>query len=125
MSTDTVDVCLPNIGPAGIRQRRFAAAVQLAVGIVVAVAMLVAHAPWPYRAAVGVVFIAAAVSWFQTREKTCVALALAGVNDLDDAGAERVRDEAILKAQRRQAVRVVAKGVLLGLVPTALLVALP
>ena len=101
------------------------AAIQAALGLVVTILVFALKLPVPSRLAGGLLFIGAAVSWFQALDRTCIALAAAGVQDKDDLGPMKIRDDATLKAQRRQARRVVAKGVAAGGVLTVLLLLLP
>lgn len=63
-------ICIPNIGARGIRRRRLRGVVWFAIGAAVAVALLVRHAPLLWYSALLVSFTAAAVYWFQAREKT-------------------------------------------------------
>jgi hypothetical protein len=65
-----MDECIPNIGPAGQRQRMTFGVVALVLGIGLAAALVWAGAPRPWRLLVFLPVLAGAFGVFQARAKT-------------------------------------------------------
>jgi hypothetical protein len=63
-------VCMPNIGPAGRRQRVRFGAIVLGVSVVAAAAMIAMHAPRWSRLVLVVPLASAMTGFLQAREKT-------------------------------------------------------
>jgi len=61
---------IPNIGESGARRRALGGIVWLVVAAVATVALVVTHAPRPFRLGLFVPFTLAALGWLQAREKT-------------------------------------------------------
>lgn len=103
------DVCIPNIGPHERKTRLWAGSVTLAIGAVIALALVFAPIERAWRLFAFIPLWAGATSLFQVYEKTCVALALRGTRNLDTAE-ERITDVRELAQVKRQARRVRFEG---------------
>jgi hypothetical protein len=121
---ESAQVCIPNIGPKERAKRLRIGTAVLALGAIVAVALVLADAERAWRLMVFLPFWAGATSVWQVYEKTCVALAARNVRNLD-AGEVAVRDSAELAQIRRQARRVRLEGLATAVVLTLVLLALP
>jgi hypothetical protein len=117
------DVCIPNIGPRE-RRRRLIGGVGLFVLGAMAAALLIGFgAGRAWRIAVFLPLWGGALGLLQVREKTCVALAARGVQNMD-GGDEAITDPSVLAQMRRQARRVHTRAALLAVAVTAGIVAI-
>jgi hypothetical protein len=92
--------------------------VALVIVDVVAILLVVQHVARPWRLAIFPLILGAAISLFQVKERTCVALAARGVRDMDD-GEKPVTDEGELRRIAVQARRVYVESCLVAAVFTA------
>jgi hypothetical protein len=123
MTSETAARC--NIGAAEVARRRRIAIALSVVTVAVAVVLLGLAVPHLVRAILWAPAAAAAVTWLQVVNRFCVRFGAAGVENFGPLGAERPVSAQDLAADRRRAVRMVAQGVLAGLVATVAYVALP
>jgi hypothetical protein len=66
----TAAECVPNIGPAGRRQRMWFGAVSIGLAVASAIALVVLDVARPWRLGVLLPFVAGAFGIFQARAKT-------------------------------------------------------
>jgi hypothetical protein len=116
------EVCIPNIGPRERRRRLIGGGCLLALGAIAAALLLGFDARRAWRIVVLVPVWGGALGLLQVREKTCVALAARGVQNMDD-GEETIDDPLVLAQMRRQARKVHTRAALLAVVVTAAIVA--
>jgi hypothetical protein len=114
-----------NIGPAETaRRRRIASA--LSVATVVLIALLVAlHAPAWARLAIWPMATAVTVTWLQVVRRFCVRFGAMGVENFGPLGAEAPVDRAVRAADARRALMMILEGILVGLVVTLAILAIP
>lgn len=105
--------CIPNIGPRGRRFRYIFGALALAVALGGAVRVALLRMPPVAMAGPALAFFAAALGFFQAREKTCIFLAAIGEHD-EDAGGPARRTQEHLVLIRRQVWRVVLRTLVAG-----------
>jgi len=113
-----------NIGPRQRRKRILTGTVLLAIGVVVAASLVVTHADRWERLLVFPAFLAAGITLFQVRARTCVVFAARKVKNMDD-GEVPVTDERELRELTRQARMVYIQGFALGALLTLVVLALP
>jgi hypothetical protein len=107
--------CIPNIGPRERQRRLVGGFFFLAITICVEGGLLWFQAPRPWRLLVFLPAWAAAIGFYQVREKTCVALAARGLRNMD-AGDEKIADPDDLDRVRAQSRRVHIRSVLSAVV---------
>jgi hypothetical protein len=116
----TEEVC--NIGPRERRKRRTMGYVSLAVAVGAAFVLVVFAAPRWWRVVVFFPAWLAGLGLLQARERTCIALAARGMQNLD-AGEESIADAAtqnhLLKTARRIHRRALVTAVAITLVALA------
>jgi hypothetical protein len=93
------------------------------LGAIAAALLLGFGARRAWRIVVFLPMWAGALGLLQVREKTCVALAARGVQNMD-GGDETVNDPSVLAQVRRQARKVHTRAALLAVVVTAAIVAI-
>jgi hypothetical protein len=114
--------CIPNIGPRE-RRRRLVGGVGLsALGAIAAALLLGFGAARGWRIVLFLPLWAGALGLLQVRERTCVALAARGVQNMD-GGDETIEDPLVLAQVRRQARRVHTRAALLAAAVTAAILA--
>lgn len=106
MATPAADIpsaaeCVPNIGPRGRRFRYIAGGVALALALYGSIRVLVLRLPPLAMAGPGLAFFAAALCFFQAREKTCIFLAAIGQRDDDAEGPKRPAQEHLVLLKRQ------------------------
>jgi len=111
-----------NIGPRQRRKRILIGLVLLFLGGAVVGAMVGVHAHRALRLVAAVPFIAGSISLFQVRARTCVVFAARKVKNMD-GGEVPVTDSRELQTLLRQARLVWIQGIALGVVLTAVAVA--
>ena len=111
-----------NIGPRQRRRRIRFGVVMLVLGGVIAGVLLGVHAERALRVVVAVPFIAGSVGLFQVWARTCVVFAARKVKNMDE-GEVPVTDSRELQTLLRQARLVWIQGIALGVVLTALAIA--
>ncbi|HEY2408445.1 MAG TPA: hypothetical protein VGI10_20705 [Polyangiaceae bacterium] len=111
-------VCVANIGPDERAERMYFGLAAVAIAVLLAGALLLAHAARPWRVTAFLPLWAAGTSLLQVREKTCVALARRGLRNMDN-GEESIDDPNELRQVRAQARRVVLRGLAIAVVATA------
>jgi hypothetical protein len=100
-----VTSCIPNIGPQE-RLKRLRIGIGAGLfGVVSAVVLVAGGAGRGWRLLLLLPFLLAAISLFQVRETTCVALAARGLRNMD-AGDEPIADPVELQTVKAQARRV-------------------
>jgi hypothetical protein len=119
-----IEDCVENIGPRGRRQRLLFGLACFAIGVVMAAILLGFDAPWPWRFALFLPFVAGANGYFQARDRTCVGLAARQQRDLDDGPVEIV-DAGELARVERQAQRVYVKSFALATALVVLVLLIP
>jgi hypothetical protein len=116
------EVCIPNIGPRERRRRLIGGAAMLALGGIAAAVLLGFGTERAWRVVVFLPIWGGALGLIQVREKTCVALAARGEQNMD-RGDETIDDPVVLAQMRRQASKVHIRAALLAVVVTAAIVA--
>ena len=96
----------------------------LALGCVVGISLALLDVPRLWRLPIFLPLWMGATGVMQAREKTCVALAKSGQQNMD-SGIERVIEAATLRQHQAQARRVHSKSLVLAAVLSAALVAIP
>ena len=121
MNTYTPGVC--NIGPAEIRQRTQSAIIAFVSTVIVAVLLLVTHAPIHWRLVIFLPATATAVTYFQVRLHFCVGFAMSGLFNMDEeAGkAETVTKAEFRSLDQRKARQIILNSVLIGFIVTGLI----
>jgi hypothetical protein len=112
-----------NIGPRQRRRRIRTGSVLLALGVVLAGVLIGLQAERALRVLTLVPFAAGGVTLFQVRARTCVVFAARKVKNMDQ-GEVPVTDSRELQTLQRQARKVWLQGFGLGLVLTALVLAI-
>lgn len=118
------DVCIANISTAGRRQRLTFGIVQFMLAIIILVVLIALDVDRFWRLPLFFLFWAAAVGFFQWRDKTCVALSRAGSREVMGQ-VEKIEDEGELAQVQRQARKLVVKALLVGILLTLLALAYP
>jgi hypothetical protein len=124
MSSQTIDECIPNIGPEERKKRITFGSVLMAVGATAAIYMVASGTQRPLRLLVMLPFWAGAVGLFQARDKTCVALTARGMRNMD-SGDEPVTNAAELQQMRAQARKVHIESFVTAVILTLLVVLVP
>jgi hypothetical protein len=115
-----------NIGPHEIARRRRGGYALFAVTIVLGLVLVALGAPPVARALVALPLAAGFATWLQARRRFCAGFAFAGIRNLGGPlDREQVEREEDRRADRAAALRLVRDGVLLAVLPTAVLVLLP
>ncbi|MGD0483156.1 MAG: hypothetical protein ABSB58_00730 [Gemmatimonadales bacterium] len=115
--------CVPNIGAHGRKLRYWGGGVALGLGLIGATRIVLLRLPAIEMFGPGLAFLAAALGYFQARERTCVFLAAAGQKEEDAEGPKKFdRDQ--LALLKRQATRVTLQAVGSALAVTAVAAAL-
>lgn len=117
-------VCIANINAKGRRRRLNFAIMGFNFGFAMLVLLMMAGVDHRWRLGLFFVFAGAATSYFEWRDKTCVALAAQNIQEVDD-GYARINDKAINSQIRRQAIRLQIKAILLGAALTLIAILLP
>jgi hypothetical protein len=114
-----------NIGPAEIRRRRRIALALSVATLTIAAALVALGAPHLTRIAIWPLAAASGVTWLQVIQQFCVRFGLGGQENFGAIGQERQVAPRQLDADRRRAVRLIAEGILAGLLVTLAFVSLP
>ncbi len=102
-----------NIGEGGRRQRLWAGALMITVGIAGALVMALHGASRWWLVPLFLVFWAGALGLLQAHEQTCVAFAVLGVRE-GEGGLQRETDSTALRKVRRRSLGVLAESAALG-----------
>jgi hypothetical protein len=113
-----------NIGPRERRKRRVMGIAGLALGALLAFALVVLGAPRPWRAVIFFPIWIAALGLLQTREQTCIALAARGLRNMDD-GEEAIEDEGQAEELRAVARRINRRALMMAAIVTLVALAFP
>lgn len=114
-----------NIGPDEIARRRRSAIAGSIVLAILVVGVLALPVPPLGRLLLWPVATAVAVTWLQVVRRFCVAFAALGVQNFGRLGGQVAVDPRLRAADRRQALRIIAEGALIGLAGTLLVVIIP
>lgn len=114
-----------NIGPDEISRRRRGAIAATIATIALAVLLVALGAPRVDRLVAWPLATAAAVTWLQVVHRFCVRFGALGVENFGRIGGEVRVDPTIRAADRRQALRLILEGAVMGLIATLALVILP
>lgn len=115
-----------NIGKAEIRQRQVVALLGLGFAIFSLVGLLVADTPRASRLGLFLPFLVFAVGSIQARKRFCMAYGLAGTFNFERLGRiQRVQDAEFRRADRKQALLIVAQSVALAAVLTGICYLIP
>lgn len=118
------EVCIANIGPRE-RQKRLRIGLALFLITLIVLGVLIAFDVNPvWRLLLLFMFWGAGTSYFEARDKTCVALVLTGSRKMDDV-AEKIEDVAELKQVRRQSRKLIIKAFFTALALTLIAFILP
>jgi hypothetical protein len=115
-----VTSCIPNIGPAERRKRLRIGIGAGLFGAVSAIVLVAGGAGRGWRLLLLLPFLLAAISLFQVRATTCVALAARGLRNMD-AGDEPIADPVELRTVKAQARRVNLQAAIVAVGVTAIL----
>lgn len=121
---ETGEVCIANINTQGRRQRLLFGVMQSVLAIVILAVLIAIGADRLWRLPLFLIFMSAAVGYFQWHDKTCVAFARQGVFKLN-GGIEKMDDAARLAQVRKQARRLMIKSFLVAIPLTLLTLILP
>jgi hypothetical protein len=113
-----------NIGPRERRKRRTLGYVSLAVAVAAAFVLVVLDAPRWWRAVVFFPAWMAGLGLLQARERTCIALAARGLQNLD-TGEEQVADSAADARLRETARRIHRRALVTAVAITLVALAFP
>jgi hypothetical protein len=114
------ELCIPNIGPRERQRRLVGGFVFLAIAACVAGCLVWFEAPRSWRLLVFLPAWAAAIGFYQVKEKTCVALAARGLKNIDN-GDEAITDPGELERIRAQSRRVHIRAILSAVVVAGLM----
>jgi hypothetical protein len=114
-----------NIGPAEIQRRRWVAGGLTIAAIAVAIGLLAAGVPHLTRLVLWPVAAGAAISWLQVVNRFCVRFGIGGLENFGEMGEERKVARRQLLEDQRRALRLIAEGMLIGLLVTVAFVNLP
>lgn len=114
-----------NIGPAEIRRRRWVAVTLTIATVVVAAGLAVLDVPQAGRLGLLPFAAGAGVSWMQVTHRFCVRFGLGGLENFGLLGEERRVASRLVEADQRQALKLIAEGVLAGLAATLVFLILP
>lgn len=123
-SNEGGDVCIANIDTAGRRRRLTFGIIQLVFAVGVLAVLMAMGVDRLWRLPLLLLFWAAAVGFFQWRDKTCVGLARLNSRQLT-AEIEKIEDQAELAQIQRQARKVIIKAFLAALPLTLIALVLP
>jgi hypothetical protein len=123
-SNEGGEVCVANIDTAGRRRRLTFGIIQFVLAIAVLVVLMVVGVDRLWRLPLLLLFWAAAVGFFQWRDKTCVGLARLNARQLN-GGIEKIEDQAELAQVQWQARKVVIKAFLVAVPLTLIALVLP
>jgi len=114
-----------NIGPSEIHRRYQVAIIGGILYIALAVALIVSGQSTSFRLSAFLPAMMASVGFIQARNRFCFAYGLMGVFNFDVAGdVKKVQDPAALKADRANALTILAKSLLLAAAMTILVIIL-
>lgn len=114
-----------NIGPSEIHRRYQVAITGGVLFLIAAVALIATDQPTSTRLVAFAPAMLGSVGFIQARNRFCFAYGLMGVFNFDVAGdVKKIKDPAALKADRSQALKIVAKSLLLAAILTLAVVAL-
>jgi hypothetical protein len=113
-----------NIGPRERRKRRVMGIAGLALGALLAFALVALSAPRLSRLLVFFPMWIAALGLLQTREQTCIALAARGMRNMDD-GEEAIEDERLVRELRLVARRINRRALMVAAIVTLVALAFP
>jgi hypothetical protein len=113
-----------NIGPRERRKRRVMGIAGLALGALLAFALVALNAPRLSRLLVFFPIWIAALGLLQTREQTCIALAARGMRNMDD-GEEAIEDERLVGEIRLVARRINRRALMVAAIVTLVALAFP
>jgi hypothetical protein len=116
-----------NIGPFEIRRRRAIGIVGIAIGVVLAIVMIMTGMPHPWRLLLLFPFWGGVFSWLQARRRFCAGFAVAGIANFadSDSGRRSVADDAAHKADMSAVLRMTRDSFLVAAVITLVLTILP
>jgi len=115
-----------NIGSGEIRRRQVVAIIGAILSISSFITLLMAGAPRNARYGIFVPLMIASVGWVQSRSKFCLAYGFAGAFNMGKLGdVSRVVDKASKAADRKTAITILLKSIILALAITLLVVLLP
>ena len=115
-----------NIGSGEIRRRQVEAIIGAILSISSFITLLMAGAPRNARYGMFVPLMIASVGWVQSRSKFCLAYGFAGTFNMGKLGdVSRVADKASKAADRKTAITILLKSIILALAITLLVVLLP
>jgi len=115
-----------NIGSGEIRRRQVVAIIGAILSISSFITLLMAGAPRNARYGMFVPLMIASVGWVQSRSKFCLAYGFAGTFNMGKLGdVSRVADKASKAADRKTAITILLKSIILALAITLLVVLLP
>ncbi|MBI2780690.1 MAG: hypothetical protein HYX55_02690 [Chloroflexi bacterium] len=114
-----------NIGPDEIARRRRSAVTGSVLLALLAVGLLALHVPPLGRLLLWPVATGVAVTWLQVVRRFCVAFGALGLQNFGRLGGQVAVDPALRATDRRQALRMLAEGAVIGLAATLLVLALP
>lgn len=123
-SSESGQVCIPNISPRERRKRLVFAVVEFGVTFTILAGLLALGASRWWRLPLFLLFWAGSSGFFQWRDKTCVGLSAINARQLGDV-VEKIEDPAELAQVKRQARRVQLKGLLVAIPLTLAVLALP
>ena len=118
------ETCVANISTRERRGRLILGIIQFVIAMAILAGLTGLGADHVWRLPLFLLFAGAATSFFQWRDKTCVALARHGTRKLTDK-MEKIEDQAELAQVRRQARKVLIKGCLTAAVLTLIVLLLP
>jgi hypothetical protein len=118
------EVCIANISPRERQKRMRFAVVQFIVTLLILGALIIFDVHPLWRLALLFSFWAAGVSYFEARDKTCVAHALNRTRKMSDV-TEKVEDDAEMKQINRQSRKIILKAFYVSLALTLVVYFLP
>jgi hypothetical protein len=115
--------CVPNIGAEGRKLRYWGGGIALALGLIGATRIVFLRLPAIEMFGPGLAFLAAALGYFQARERTCVFLAAMGQKEEDAEGPKKFDKDQLVRL-KGQALRVTLRAAGSALAVTAVAAAL-
>lgn len=115
-----------NIGGPEVQRRKMAGYFGLLLSLATLLFLAIVNPITSVRTLIIFPFLLTSISWFQTRQKFCLAFGLAGTFNFGSTGTlTRVSDPVALRADRTKAIGMLFKSFAVASVATALVIILP
>jgi hypothetical protein len=115
-----------NIGGAEVRRRKVFGIISGVAAVAFCILAIILHAPRGIRVLVFFPLVSAAIGWFQSRRRFCLAFGFSGIFNFGNLGeVSRVLDPAQRAADRAQALRILARATIVAALSALILTVIP